>query len=192
MSMPLGAVLACVSPRKASRLARALFSMLIVSNGAFKSGSTWLDRLVRHIVRPTQIPDRFQNPNWVNQSVAPNLVEQFLSGVDATEIDYVSKNHVRDGQVRQLLLSYEHVRVVNITRDLRDVLVSAYYHDRREGRANGGIAAYWQGLGKRRIQGSLNITGSGTRVTLRSLLRRMKPCRRRSRPRSRPWRPSWG
>ena len=126
--------------------------MLIVNNGAFKTGSTWLDRIVRHIVRPKPIPDRFQNPGWVHQSIAPELFEQFLSEVDATEADYVSKNHIRDGKIREVLLAQEHVRVLNITRDIRDTLVSAYYHDQRHGHASGEIADYWQDLGRRRVQ----------------------------------------
>jgi sulfotransferase family protein len=126
--------------------------MLIVSNGAFKSGSTWLDRIVNQLVRSRPIPREFQNPRWVHQSVTPELFERFLDEVDVSAADYLSKNHIRDERLRAVLLAHEQVRVLNVTRDLRDVLVSAYFHDRREGRADGEIAEYWDGLGRRRIQ----------------------------------------
>lgn len=126
--------------------------MLIVSNGAFKSGSTWFHRIASEIVPTERIPDEFQNPRWMHQSVEPSLFRRFLDECDVAEHDYLSKNHVRDPESRKTLLSHEHVRVLNITRDLRDVLVSAYFHDRREGRAEGDIEVYWSALGRRRIE----------------------------------------
>ena len=125
--------------------------MLIVSNGAFKSGSTWFHRIASEIVSAERIPDEFQNENWMHQSVEPSLFKKFLDECDVAERDYLSKNHVRDPESRATLLASEHVRVLNITRDLRDVLVSAYFHDRREGRVDGDIDEYWEGLGGRRI-----------------------------------------
>jgi len=125
--------------------------MLIVSNGAFKSGSTWFHRIAAEIVSAKRIPDEFQNPKWKHQSVEPSLFRRFLDECNVAERDYLSKNHVRDPESRATLLSHEHVRVLNITRDLRDVLVSAYFHDRREGRFKGGINVYWNTLGRRRI-----------------------------------------
>jgi len=125
--------------------------MLIVSNGAFKSGSTWFHRIASEIVSAEPIPKEFQNPRWMHQSVEPSLFGRFLDECDVARSDYLTKNHVRDPQSRATLLSHEHVRILNITRDLRDVLVSAYFHDRREGRVDGDIDEYWGDLGRRRI-----------------------------------------
>jgi hypothetical protein len=130
--------------------------MLIVSNAPFKTGSTWLERIVRQMVdskpetRP--IPDRFRNTEWVHRSVRAELFEQFLREVDVAKHDYLSQNHTRDPNARKVLLADDRVRVLNMTRDIRDVLVSAYFHDQRHGRAKGEIADYWQKLGRRRVQ----------------------------------------
>lgn len=126
--------------------------MLIVSNGAFKSGSTWLYRIARLLVRPRRIPKEFRDPNLVHESVAREHFERFLASAPVDRVDYVSANHVRDPGAREILLSHENVRVLNITRDLRDVLVSAYFHDRREGRIEGTIDEYWRDLGRKRIE----------------------------------------
>ncbi len=46
---------------------------------------------------------------------------------------------------RALLLAHESVRVICMTRDSRDVIVSAYYHDWRKQRVDGSFAQYyWQ------------------------------------------------
>jgi hypothetical protein len=109
----------------------------------------------RELLRPEPIPDRFQNPQWRNPSIQPELFKRFLGEIDVTDRFYLSKNHIRSADLRTLLLTSENVRVLNITRDLRDVLVSAYYHDRREGGADGTIDEYWHGLGRKRITGVL-------------------------------------
>ena len=106
--------------------------MLVVSNGAFKSGSTWLFNIARCITQFPPPPDRFRNPDWVNPSILPSRLEEFVSEVDFSRRDFLSKNHFSTAEHRNILLSDDHVRILNIRRDIRDVVTSAYYHHRRE------------------------------------------------------------
>jgi hypothetical protein len=129
--------------------------VFIVSNGAFKSGSTWLWRIAKLLVSPRGIPVRFRDSNQMHQSVHPGRFESFLTDVNVSNWTYLSKNHVSDPKARAVLLEHPRVRVLNITRDIRDVLVSAYFHDRREGRAGGEISEYWKELGRTRIRNVL-------------------------------------
>ena len=103
--------------------------MLIVANGAYKSGSTWLYQVARGIVRPTPIPPAFQNPRWMHQSIDPDKLAPFLAQVDFSSRAMVVKNHLRTVEHRDLLLAHPDVRVLDIRRDIRDVVVSAYYHE---------------------------------------------------------------
>ncbi|MCS4174840.1 sulfotransferase domain-containing protein [Salinibacter ruber] len=106
--------------------------MLVVSNGAFKSGSTWLFNIARSITQFPPPPESYLNPEWENPSIHPNELKALLAEEPLEEVDYLVKNHFGSRDERDLLLKNEHVRVLNITRDLRDVVVSAYYHYRRE------------------------------------------------------------
>ncbi|MCS3662066.1 hypothetical protein GGP68_003504 [Salinibacter ruber] len=68
----------------------------------------------------------------MNPSVHPDELQALLTEESLVEADYLVKNHFGARDKRDLLLKHEHVRVLNIKRDLRDVVVSAYYHYRRE------------------------------------------------------------
>jgi hypothetical protein len=106
--------------------------MLVVSNGAFKSGSTWLFNIARSVTHYPPPPESYLNSEWVNPSIHPNELQALLSKESLAENNYLVKNHFGARTERDLLLDHDYVRVLNITRDLRDVVVSAYYHYRRK------------------------------------------------------------
>lgn len=106
--------------------------MLIVCNGAFKSGSTWLYRIIKVIIRGKDIPLEFHaEEKWHGTSIAGDKLPGFLETVDYKNENYVCKSHYDDVKIRNLLASYNDVYIFNIKRDIRDVLVSAYYHYNR-------------------------------------------------------------
>jgi hypothetical protein len=118
--------------------------MLIVSNGAFKSGSTWLYNILVELTGFPPPPAEYLNPDWRNPSIAPEKLAALLQTI-TTETHYVVKNHFGKPHERDLLLSHPEVRVLDIQRDLRDVVVSAYYHARRkEGYAADFSTYYWE------------------------------------------------
>ncbi len=119
--------------------------MLIIVNGPFKSGSTWLFNIVSCMVEHAPLPAEYQNPRWNNPSIHPRLLADFIAKVDYRHTNYVSKNHLRTVRERDFVLAQEGVMVLSITRNLRDVVTSAYYHYRRkEGYAASFETFYWQ------------------------------------------------
>ena len=106
--------------------------MLIVSNGAFKSGSTWLTLIARQLRDYADMPEEFKKKGWKNSSIEPAQMPEFLASADIAGHDYLIKAHYKpeDG-MRPLLLGAPGVKVLNVYRDPKDVLVSAYYHYKR-------------------------------------------------------------
>lgn len=103
--------------------------MLIVSNGAFKSGSTWLFNILRELTTFPAPPVAYLQPHWVNPSIDPKQLKAFLESHHHRSQNYLIKSHFNTLSQRRLLLSDPEVYIFNIKRDLRDVIVSAYYHD---------------------------------------------------------------
>lgn len=107
--------------------------MLVICNGAFKSGSNWLYRIVKLIIPGKPIPSEFHaEKEWHGISIASDKLSEFLEKVDYKNENYVCKSHYDDVNIRNLLLSFDGVYILNIKRDIRDVIVSAYYHHNRE------------------------------------------------------------
>jgi hypothetical protein len=67
--------------------------MLVVSNGAFKSGSTWLFNIARSITQFPPPPEPYLNPEWVNPSIHPDELKALLAEESLAETDYLVKNH---------------------------------------------------------------------------------------------------
>lgn len=107
--------------------------MIVICNGAFKSGSSWLLNIVRQLAPPKLIEERWRNPKWGSPSIAPEKLREFVKEFRDSSDVYVSKNHLGDAASKELLTKEfsDCVHVLNITRDIRDVVVSAYYHYRR-------------------------------------------------------------
>lgn len=118
--------------------------MLVICNGAYKSGSTWLFNIATTLSRFDFPPEPYRNKAWRNPSIDPVKLGDFLRSVDITGRNYISKQHLSAPPERDLILGTADVRVLDIERDLRDVLVSAYYHHRRDGRFVGSFEDfYW-------------------------------------------------
>jgi hypothetical protein len=121
--------------------------MLIVCNGAFKSGSTWLFNIAHDLSGGTPPPSEYLNPAWVNPSIDPAKLNALLAALKPSD-NFVVKNHFNTREQRDALLSHPDVRVLNITRDLRDMIVSAYYHVRRVENYDGDFARYYWETGR--------------------------------------------
>jgi hypothetical protein len=108
--------------------------MLYCCNGAFKSGSTWLYIIVCNLVgRGEALPSRFENPKRLNRGLQRELLLPFLAEVDLTAAHYVIKSHYADAEAREALTANPNARVCGVSRDLKDVVVSAYFHYKRLG-----------------------------------------------------------
>lgn len=126
--------------------------MLIVCNGAFKSGSTWVFEIVKRItgyplpaelyLNPRQtLPDWKENPNGVVAAVNPEKLSELLASGMHHHKNLACKNHFRAKPQKDVLLQDSACKVVDIRRDIRDAIVSAYYHDQRVYRFSGDFKA---------------------------------------------------
>ena len=64
--------------------------------------------------------------------IDPRKITQFLQQCDYHSHHYLTKSHIYDRELATLILSYDARLVLNISRDTRDVLVSHYFHLRRD------------------------------------------------------------
>lgn len=126
--------------------------MLVYSNGAFKSGSTWLYAIARNIRKGCPLPDGYQNPNQNAAGVLREQLEDFLTNVDYATVDYVLKAHLSTVKGRAMLEGRPNVRILTIERDIRDVAVSAYYHYLRLGKIKGTFEEYFWTGGERTVR----------------------------------------
>ncbi len=118
--------------------------MLVISNGAAKSGSTWLFNILTSLKEFAWPETAFlTKTNAKHPTIAePKLAAYLADGVFESR-DVISKNHLDKSEHRALLLSHPAVRVVCMTRDSRDVIVSAYYHNRLAHRIDESFAKYY-------------------------------------------------
>jgi len=114
--------------------------MLIVCNGSVKSGSTWLYGLVGSISSLNRIPKEFQNPHWFNSSIDPNKTKEAIEYMLNSNKNYYIKQHWSKCFFQ---LEYENIYVLNIIRDIRDMLVSRYFHEKRQDYKNQDISFNW-------------------------------------------------
>jgi len=103
--------------------------MLIVSNGAQKSGSTWPFNIIRNMREFERVPEEFLlDPENPNSEIVYERLPEFLDAFDHGKHNFLLKNHFGKPDQRDALLGCKDALVVNIKRDLRDVTVSAYYY----------------------------------------------------------------
>lgn len=118
--------------------------MLIVCNGAPKSGSTWLYNIVARL-RPGAWPDRsFLTGSKKHPTIRPDAVPAFLATDGYRSGDFICKTHYGNPVTRDQLLANPHTLVLDMERGLRDVLVSSYYDScRRDGFVGSFPQYYW-------------------------------------------------
>ena len=103
--------------------------MLVISNGAPKSGSTWLFNILREMQGFAEPPPEFLlDADNVNPEIKYDRLDSLLNTLDFSTQDYLIKNHFGKAEERDLVLSMSNVLVLDISRDLKDVVVSAYHY----------------------------------------------------------------
>jgi len=117
--------------------------MLVVCNGTMKSGSTWLLHIVSAEGSLSRVDERYQHRGWRNPSIGNEAFSSFFGEAEYKKKDYFCKQHWYGSQKYKDLLVDDSVKVLNIKRDLRDVLVSWYFHDKRLGRTQTVNAKDW-------------------------------------------------
>jgi hypothetical protein len=149
--------------------------MLVVLNGAPKGGSTWLVLIVQAMKLFQRIPDEYQDGQWSNSSISEDAIANFIDRVDYQEQDYFCKQHwFNEDKIAELdLLTVPNFKIVNIIRDVRDVLVSRYFHDLRLNLTKAeNIDDYYSALGRKNMQKYMqyHISWHSDRQTLQPFL----------------------
>jgi hypothetical protein len=125
--------------------------MLVISNGAMKSGSTWLTAILLRLVDHKPLPCKFHDERFgAVPTIKWEFLEEFLDTVDYAKDTYITKNHFY--YERELLARHSNVYLLDIERDLADTLVSMFFHVKKKLSAWGEedrrlddiVEAYWR------------------------------------------------
>lgn len=102
---------------------------LVLANGTFKSGSTWLKDVVNSMMAFEKLPKEFyyrSDLSWIH----PDKIQEVIRSEQLTG-PFLSKSHIFHASDIQKIKNEEAIKILLITRDIKDVIVSAYYHFRR-------------------------------------------------------------
>lgn len=126
--------------------------MLVICNGAIKSGSTWLYNILFNLLDFVRPPEHYLTENSrrrkKNPCIQPAMLESFLENEDIVTTNYLSKNHIGRQEHRELLTGNPNVFVFDIERDVRDMVVSAYYDECNRNGYQGDFAGYYWNTGR--------------------------------------------
>lgn len=126
--------------------------MLVICNGAIKSGSTWLYNILFNLAAFERPPEHYLTDNsrkrQKNPCIQPMLLAQFLAQEDITTRNYLSKNHIGRAEHRDLLMGNPQVFVFDIERNARDMVVSSYYDECNRNGYKGDFPEYYWGIGR--------------------------------------------
>lgn len=106
--------------------------MLIICNGAFKCGSSWLHSILVEIanikdLNVLQIPIKYTNDVNSPTAIIESRLENFLLNEDYKHTNYITKSHFfKKSTLNQDFSKY--VKFIFIDRDIRDAVVSHYFH----------------------------------------------------------------
>ena len=126
-------------------------SILVFSNGNFKSGSTWVTAIINELLKNKKniFPNKFRHPkhnNWINRY----KIGKFIFSKEFKIQDrWISKSHIYQKKLIYEITRYQrNIKVINIERNLEDVIVSHYYHLMNLSKINKGFKSYFNNWGK--------------------------------------------
>lgn len=126
--------------------------MLVICNGAIKSGSTWLYNILFEFAKFQRPPEHYltegSRKRTKNPCIQPEMLKTFIASENIASIDFLSKNHIGQPTHRDVLLRSEHVYVFDIERNVRDMTVSSYYDECNRNGYNGGFVDYYWESGR--------------------------------------------
>lgn len=130
--------------------------MLVVCNGSPKSGSTWLVQIISACTDFKVVPSKFQNSDWSNPSISKKYGQRLNQYGFYLNEHYYCKQHWEEPWAYEVAKNPK-VLFLNIVRDIRDMMVSRYFHDIRKGSFSGSIENYFEkGIAQRKLQKYIN------------------------------------
>jgi len=126
--------------------------MLIICNGVFKSGSTWLHAIVLEILRANNIQLNVVPNNYTNNINSPTTIiesklMEFLSKEDYINNNYITKSHYYLDETINRRYGNQ-IFFFFVERDVRDAIVSHYFHIRKKYRLSFSFKLYYYMLGR--------------------------------------------
>ncbi|MAW21300.1 MAG: hypothetical protein CMD16_02750 [Flavobacteriales bacterium] len=106
--------------------------MLIICNGVFKSGSSWLHAIVIEVLRMNkvcihEVPSSYTNNINSPTTIVESKLFDFLENEDYRKRNYITKSHYY--QSKTLTRDYDSdIYFLFVERDVRDAIVSHYHH----------------------------------------------------------------
>lgn len=104
--------------------------VLILNNGAPKSGTTWVQKICVKMLDP-DFPDRKWRNFWKNPSIDPEKLQQYHASREWQEGRVLVKTHFAYEPKYSFLLE-PNVRIIVTSRNLPDSVLSWFYHQVRK------------------------------------------------------------
>jgi hypothetical protein len=126
--------------------------MLIICNGAFKSGSSWLHAIVVELTKLRKLnivetPQKYTNDINSPGTITESRLQQFINNEDYIAENYLTKSHFfRESTLRKYYSN--DVRILFIERDMRDAIVSHYFHIQNKYRNKISFSMYYFFVGR--------------------------------------------
>ncbi len=126
--------------------------MLIICNGAFKSGSSWLHAILVElaIVKKLdlqKVPNKYTNDINSPTTIIESQIKNFLLIEDYTFNNYLTKSHFFKKKTLGRKYS-DNVKILFIERDMRDAIVSHYFHIKNKYSYKPSFAFYYFFIGR--------------------------------------------
>ncbi|PIB23020.1 sulfotransferase domain-containing protein [Maribacter sp. 4G9] len=102
--------------------------MLVIANGAFKSGSTWQRNLLKNVLEFQPLPKSFRSKDQ-DSFIDQNRLADIIKSNEIKTKHFLAKAHIyKRKQIDILTSNVDDVKIFMINRDIRDALVSHYNH----------------------------------------------------------------
>jgi len=126
--------------------------MLIICNGAFKSGSSWLHAILVELtivkkLNLEKVPIKYTNDINSPTTIVESKLSDFLIVEDFISNNYLTKSHFFKKQTLKKIYP-ENVKFLFIERDMRDAIVSHYFHIQNKYRNKISFSLYYSFVGR--------------------------------------------
>ena len=126
--------------------------MLLICNGAFKSGSSWLHAVLVELAKVRElnlkkVPIKYTNDVNSPTTIIESRLQDFLLKEDYKSENYLTKAHFfKESTLKNEY--FDDVKLFFIERNIKDAVVSHYFHIRNKYRFKINFALYYFFLGR--------------------------------------------
>ena len=135
--------------------------MLIICNGIFKSGSTWLHAIILEVLKInninlTDVPIKYTNNIDSPTTIIESKFSEFLDNENHIKSNYITKSHYY--LEKTMMRDYDsNIHFFFVERDVRDAVVSHYHHLKKKYTFIRGFNMYYLFIGRLKAFEILNF-----------------------------------